>query len=63
MLLATALLLTRLSDPDGFPPIVEAAMRGLAEIEKQMKQVANPPPPPGDPQRGGGLGRLPLAKI
>ncbi|MDO8605398.1 MAG: hypothetical protein Q7R40_02570 [Phaeospirillum sp.] len=36
-------LLVRLAEPDGFPPIVDAAAHALIEVEKLMKQVANPP--------------------
>lgn len=53
-------LLVRLAQSDGFPPIVEAAARSLAEVEKLMAQIANPqPPPPADGRRPG----LPLGKI
>ena len=57
-------LLIRLAQPDGFPPIVEAAERALTDIEKLMKQIANPAVPPGgDGRRPDSLPPLPLGKI
>ena len=53
-------LLVRLERPDGFPPIVEAATRALADVDKLIKQVSAPAaPPPDEPPRPGlTLGRM-----
>ncbi|CAA7627340.1 hypothetical protein MTBSS4_80001 [Magnetospirillum sp. SS-4] len=55
-------LLARIADPGGFPPIVEAASRALIEMERLMKNVANPPQPQ-DAHRPEGLSGLPLARL
>jgi len=53
-------LLTRIIDPLGYPPIVEAAQRAAQDMDKLMQQVAGTgaPPPPQPPAGGVPLGRI-----